>query len=97
MYFLGHLREQIKEEGLLERIKFLWDVFFGLKGYPLKMLDEDKAISESKFETFLQPLWVALVVSNGDGFFFFFCEDYFGGCSIGGCRFSNKVMADSGF
>ena len=43
MYFLGRLSEQSKEEGLLERIKFLWNVFFGLKGYRLKMLEEDKA------------------------------------------------------
>ena len=52
------------------------------------MWDEDKASFESKFETFFQPWWVALVVSNGGGFcFLFFFEDYFGGCAIGGRRF----------
>ena len=96
MCFLGHLREQSKEEGLLERIKFLWDVFFGLKGYPLKMLDEDKAISESKFETFLQPSWVALVVSNGDGFFFFL-RIILEVVHSEGVDSSDKVMIDSGF
>ena len=96
MYFLGHLREQRKEEGLLERIKFLWDVFFGLKGYPLKMLDEDKEISESKFETFLQPSWVALVVSNGDGFFFFL-RIILEVVQSEGVDSSDKVMTDSGF
>ena len=47
------------------------------------MLEEDKARSESKFEAFLQPWKVASTVSNGSGCCFS-CEDYFGGCSIGG-------------
>ena len=72
MYFLGRLREQSREEGLSKKIKFLWNVFFGLKGYRLKVLEEDKAKSESKFEAFLQPWRVALVVSNGGGLCFFF-------------------------
>ena len=72
MYFLGRLREQSGEEGLLEKIKFLWNVFFDLKGYRLKMLEEDKARSKSKFEAFLQPWRVASAVSNGGGFCFFF-------------------------